>query len=64
MSGNFCIILMSHFLFFKFDLIDVDECNGNQACHESANCTNTIGSHVCDCQPGYTGNGQNCTGGF
>ena len=62
MSGNFCIILMAHFLFFKFDLIDVDECKGNHACHESANCTNTIGSHVCDCQPGYTGNGQNCTG--
>ncbi|XP_066022416.1 epidermal growth factor-like protein 6 [Pocillopora verrucosa] len=48
---------------FKGELCetDVDECKGNHACHESANCTNTIGSHVCDCQPGYTGNGQNCT---
>ena len=44
------------------DFIDVDEFKGNHSCHENANCTNTIGSHVCDCQPGYTGNGQNCTG--
>nr|XP_058967977.1 uromodulin-like [Pocillopora verrucosa] len=45
----------------EFCETDFDECKGNHACHESANCTNTIGSHVCDCQPGYTGNGQNCT---
>ena len=38
------------------------ECKGNHSCHENTNCTNTNGSHVCYCQPGYTGNGQNCTG--
>ena len=58
----FCIILKSHFLICGF--IDIDECKGNHSCHENANCTNTNGSHVCDCQPGYTGNGQNCTGEF
>ncbi|CAH3159163.1 unnamed protein product, partial [Pocillopora meandrina] len=42
--------------------MDIDECKGNHSCHEDANCTNTNGSHECDCQPGYTGNGQNCTG--
>ena len=62
MHGNFCTILKSHF--FTCDFIDVDECKGNNSCHENANCTNTNGSHVCDCQPGYTGNGQNCTGEF
>ena len=62
MHGNFCIILKSHF--FICDFIDIDECKGNQSCHEDANCTNTNGSYVCDCQPGYTGNGQNCTGEF
>ncbi|XP_066022881.1 uromodulin-like [Pocillopora verrucosa] len=41
--------------------IDVDECKGNHSCHENANCTNTMGSHECNCQLGYTGNGQNCT---
>ena len=50
--------------FFICDFIDVDECKGNNSCHENANCTNTNGSHVCDCQPGYTGNGKNCTGEF
>ena len=58
----FCIILKSHFFICGF--IDIDECKGNHSCHENANCTNTNGSHVCDCQPGYTGNGQNCTGEF
>ena len=60
MHGNFCIILTLHFFFSDF--IDIDECKGNHSCHENANCTNTIGSHECNCQPGYTGNGQNCTG--
>ena len=55
-------VTVSHF--FICDFIDIDECKGNHSCHENANCTNTNGSHVCDCQPGYTGNGQNCTGEF
>ena len=61
MHSDFCIDLKSHF-FFICDFIDIDECKGKHSCHENANCTNTIGSHVCDCQAGYTGNGQNCTG--
>ena len=60
MHSIFGIILKFHFLICDF--IDVDECKGNHSCHENANCTNIIGSHVCVCQPGYIGNGQNCTG--
>ena len=30
----------------------------------NAKCNNTLGSHTCECQPGYTGNGQNCKGEF
>ena len=30
----------------------------------NAKCNNTLGSHICECQPGYTGNGQKCTGEF
>ena len=41
---------------------DIDECKGNHSCHVNAKCNNTLGSHICECQPGYTGNGQNCTG--
>ena len=35
---------------------------GNHSCHVNATCTNTKGSYVCTCHPGYTGNGSDCTG--
>ena len=31
-------------------------------CSEFAECANTAGSYECVCMPGYTGNGENCTG--
>ena len=40
---------------------DIDECKGNHSCHVNARCKNTLGSHVCECHLGYSGNGQNCT---
>ena len=43
---------------------DIDECARNLSCHVNANCTNTIGSHVCTCHTGYTGDGQTCSGDF
>ena len=43
---------------------DIDECKGNHSCHVDATCTNTNGSYVCDCQPGFNGNDHNCTGEF
>ena len=36
----------------------------NPSCHVNAACTNTLGSHVCQCHAGYTGNGENCAGKF
>lgn len=41
--------------------LDTDECLA-QPCHVNATCTNTIGSHKCKCNKGYTGNGTVCTG--
>ena len=43
---------------------DIDECKGNHSCHVNATCTNTNGSYVCECRPGFNGNGQKCTGEF
>ena len=43
---------------------DIDECGKNLSCHVNANCTNNIGSHVCTCHTGYTGDGQTCSGGL
>ena len=41
---------------------DINECeNGDNNCSENSNCTNTEGSFTCSCNPGYTGDGVNCT---
>ena len=41
---------------------DINECESEENnCHENANCTNTEGSFTCSCNPGYTGDGVNCT---
>ena len=40
----------------------MNECKRNQPCHVNAISTNTEGSYVCTCHPGYTGNGLSCTG--
>ena len=43
--------------------LDIDECEmGEHLCSIDAICTNTNGSYMCECQPGYTGDGKNCTG--
>ena len=54
-----CCFPAYHVLFMY---ADVDECERNEDnCHENANCTNTEGSFTCFCNPGYTGDGINCT---
>jgi hypothetical protein len=43
--------------------IDLDECRKEaHSCHDDAVCSNTYGSHSCQCKTGYSGNGQQCTG--
>ena len=56
------VILVS-FIILRFLYLDVDECTvRSHNCHPMATCTDTIGSFTCQCQNGYTGNGQTCTG--
>ena len=47
-----------------FILSDVDECvEGTHDCHDNADCYDIIGSFVCMCSAGYSGDGvENCTG--
>ncbi|CAH3156243.1 unnamed protein product, partial [Porites evermanni] len=46
-----------------FFFADINECEaGKHNCHANANCTNTKGSFECTCNPGYSGDGVNCTG--
>ena len=45
-------------------LLDVNECEdpGGNDCHQNASCTDTIGSYICTCMLGYSGNGTYCEG--
>jgi len=44
------------------DDVDIDECaTNNGACIAEASCNNTVGSFVCTCLPGFTGDGFTCT---
>ena len=59
MLGNFFPITI--IFFYVYDFTDIDECKGNHSCHVNATCKNILGSHVRQCQAGYTGNGRNCS---
>ncbi|KAM6970635.1 uromodulin-like 1 [Aplochiton taeniatus] len=45
---------------------DVDECAhaALRGCSAQANCTNTVGSYLCTCLPGYTDRSPNITGTY
>ena len=47
-------------MYFCSNILDVDEWSGNP-CHPNATCNN-IGSYMCACNYGYSGDGFNCTG--
>jgi len=40
---------------------DVDECLDPTTCDENATCANTIGSFECACNPGFSGDGFECS---
>ena len=57
------ILFIFFYLFLSNFMIDIDECGTSPGrCHEKAACNNTRGSYVCTCEPGFIGDGQNCTG--
>ena len=57
---HFSIITLPNISLTAF--LDIDECSGDNDCHDDANCTDTVGSYICSCNEGYTGNGINCDG--
>ena len=59
-SSTMCQSYALSFLYFNADINECESDDSNN-CHENANCTNTEGSYTCSCNPGYTGNGVNCT---
>ena len=66
-NGTYCIgKQMRTCLYFIYCIpfvTDIDECSelDMPPCDVNANCTNTIGSFICNCTVGYTGNGTTCT---
>ena len=56
--------MITFYLHF-FLVLDIDECATNtDNCHFNASCNNNNGSYDCTCNPGFTGNGQTCTGEY
>ena len=46
-----------------FEFLDANECD-TSPCHANAICNNTVGSYICTCGSGYTGDGFSCSGMF
>ena len=47
---------------FILTISDFDECMNTSVCNPNAFCNNTIGSFICTCNLGYSGNGFSCVG--
>ena len=58
-TQGLCTCLMTNLTF----VADIPECErGLDGCDPNATCTNTIGSYVCNCNTGFTGDGFTCPG--
>ena len=50
-------------IYILFLYIDDDECMSSPSvCDANANCENTVGSYICSCKVGFSGEGKSCTG--
>ena len=48
---------------FQNHIVDMNECDtGTFTCVTNAHCVNNDGSYYCQCNTGYTGDGNTCTG--
>ena len=51
--GSFECYCLEGFTAAEEDCVDIDECEGNQACDSNLHCTNNMGSYSCDCLDGF-----------
>ena len=57
------IIIIIAFLDIVYIYVDINDCEDDpEICGMNANCINTIGSYMCSCSSGYTGDETMCTG--
>ena len=61
-----CLESLTIFIIFYMFCADTDECTSSpNMCIQNAQCSNTVGSYVCQCAVGYSGDGySNCTGEY
>ncbi|XP_078482065.1 uncharacterized protein LOC100177807 [Ciona intestinalis] len=60
--SNTTVTCQPGFQLFNSVCIDTNECLSPSTCDPNALCTNTVGSFICTCYDGYTGDGRLCTG--
>ena len=64
---KFCTVQLMHIVInndgcCKPLSLDINECSGNlHNCHDNATCSDTDGSFECFCNPGFDGDGVNCS---
>ena len=62
---NTCDTYLRYIIFHCSRITDVNECtDGSDDCDTNAECTNTLGSFVCECNIGYMGDGVYCDGEY
>ena len=47
--------------YHHYYLADIDECAEGEPCDVNADCVDADGSFSCSCEPGFSGDGFNCT---
>ena len=56
-------MLQRFLVLLVFLVLDMDECNTfSGLCHADAVCENTVGSFICTCNAGFTGDRRFCVG--
>ena len=62
-SFDYVLFYLLYLLYSVAYITDIDECADlTHSCSSDADCTNIAGGYTCQCHPGFTGDGMNCTG--
>ena len=61
-TGEKTLVYIQCLVYISFHA-DIDECSADSSvCDSNANCMNVAGRFICNCNQGYTGDGNTCNG--
>ena len=61
--NNITLFIYLFIYLFIILFADIDECTASfPVCDVNANCMNTLGSYLCSCKTGFSGDGKTCQG--